>query len=837
MWRLLKGLLKRLANCARLFYVMDGKMTIHIPRVVLLLLSVLMAISGCSNPTIAAGGDVEDDILVQSPPVTGVSARRPVINEFSVDHTGRDVYEYVEIFGAPFTDLSGYTILEIEGDGHGAGVIDGAYALGKTDGRGYWVTPFYENVIENGTVSLLLVLHFSGSIGIDLDTDNDGAFDQNTSWWTSIVDSVAVHDGGEYDRTYGKVTLDRGYDGAPSTVGGASRIPNGRDTDSPSDWMRNDYGGAGLPGFIGTPEDNEALSTPGALNLLASSSQPISATIMEIQGIGVSSPLEGQSIITTGVVTLLTADRRSFWMQDTAGDGESRSSDGVFVYRGAQAGQVAVGDRVSLVAKVSEYIPYGRRDDLPLTELTYASRLRVISAGNRLPDPVPLIGLPKESIPDAVRYWESLEGMLVSVVQAPVVGPTSRYGEFYVISGDSAVRGSGYYPENSHLVLRETGPNMVDYNPERIIVDDRTIARQLSLQPGDVLQSLVGVVDYGYSNYKIQPAEMTLSPGPTDNQSLYRRTDTRGNLVITTFNVENLFDLYDEPGKGDASSTPTPAELELKLTKLSLAIIEELLLPEILVVQEVENTAILQVLGDRVNEEAGTDYLAVSFETSDARGIETGFLFNQQMVQLIDAFQLTGPDVEAAFGSSSPSPGREPIVGNFDVGGEVITIIGNHFKSKGGDDPLFGANWPPVRSTETQRKAQAEAVRRYVSSRLAEDPNSLIVVAGDLNDFQFGEPGEGADHPASILEGFGDEIPLTNIINLVRPQDRFTYLYEGNSQVLDHILISPALLRYHVGQNILHFNAGYPYSLADDPTTAHRSSDHDPVELRLLISN
>ena len=807
----------------------------HMTGVALLLVSVLLTMPGCSNPMSSGGVDAQGDMFAPSAAVTGTPAGRPIINEFLADHTGPDIYEYVEVFGDPSTDLSDYTILEIEGDGYSAGIIDGVFPLGRTDGHGYWVTAFCTNNIENGTVSLFLVLDFCGSTGIDLDADNDGRLDYGVPLWSSITDSIAVHDGGDSDWTYGGVTLDDGYDGVSRAVGGASRVPSGQDTDSASDWMRNDYGGAGLPGFTCIPADGEALNTPGTVNLPASSIPPIPATIMEIQGFGASSPLDGQRISTSGVITLLTTDGRSFWIQDPAGDGDSNSSDGIYVYRGASAGQLRVGDLVSLTARVREYTPYSRPTDLPLTELTNASELSVISGGNRLPDPVPLTGLPTESIPDAVRYWESREGMLVSATQAPVVGPTSKHGEFSVINRDSAVSGSGYHPGNSHIVLQGIGPNMVDYNPERIMVDDLTIGEQLLLQPGDVLRTLVGVVDYRYSNYKVQPSEMTLNPRRSDNPSLHRRTQATGNLRITTFNVENLFDLSDEPGKDDAGSTPDPEELEVKLTKLSMAIIEELLLPEILVVQEVENTAILQVLGDRVNEEADTDYLAVSFETSDRRGIEPGFLFNRQMVQLIDAFRMTGAEVEAAFGPSSPSPGREPIVGTFDVCGEVVTIIGNHFKSKGRDDPVFGTNWPPVRSTELQRKNQARAVRTYVNALFAEDPDSLIIVAGDLNDFQFGEPGEGVDHPVAILEGFGDEIPLVNIINFVHPPDRFTYVYEGNSQVLDHMLVSPALLRYHTGENILHFNASYPHTMVDDRTTAHRSSDHDPVEMWLRL--
>ncbi len=818
-----------------LLKLMEEKMKKCMKGVVLLLIPVLLTLFGCPNPLDHSPESYLDAPAAARSAGTSGAAVSPVINEFVANHTGTDTHEFIEVFGSPNSDYSLYTILEIEGDSYKAGIIDGVFPVGITDSNGYWTTPFLNNEIENGTVTYLLVQDFSGVAGIDLDADNDGTIDAGELPWTSIVDSVAVHDNGSYDWTYAEVTLNRGFDGGAYTVGGASRIPSGRDTDSLSDWVRNDYDGEGLPGFSGTPEENEALNTSGTRNVLASPSQPIEATIMEIQGTGTRSPLEGELISTTGVVTLLTKDGRSFWIQDPAGDGDSNSSDGIYVYRGAYAGQLEAGDMISLVARVKEYVSGSRPTDFPLTELPYASELQVISKGNLLPEPVPLTGLPTESIPDAVLYWESLEGMLVSAAQAPVVGPTSGYGEFSVINRNNVVSGSGYHPGNSHIILRETGPNMVDYNPERIMVDDLTIDEQLLLQPGDVLKTLVGVVDYNYSNYKIQPAEMTLNPGKSDNPSLYRRTKAKGNFSITTFNVENLFDLYDEPGKDDASSTPDPEELEIKLTKLTKAVIEELFLPEIIVVQEVENTAILQDLGDRVNEEAGTDYLAVSFETSDGRGIEVGFLFNQQMVQLIDAFQMTGPGVEAAFGPYSPSPGREPIVGKFDVSGKVITIIGNHFKSKGGDEPVFGTNWPPVRITEVQRKAQAQAVRSYVNSLFVEDPDSLIVVTGDLNDFQFGEPGEGADHPVAILEGFGDEIPLTNIINFVHLPDRFTYLYEGNSQVLDHMLISPELLRYHVGEDILHFNASYPYTMADDPTTVHRSSDHDPVELRLRL--
>lgn len=193
----------------------------------------------------------------------------PVINEFSAQVVGADLYEYIEIHGAPNTDYSGLTILEIEGGGLTtlAGVIEGVFQVGTTDANGLWVVNLAANTLENSTLTLLLVSGFSGSLATDLDTDDDGAFDLTP--WSAILDSVAVHYGGASDVTYGATVLTVSFDGMPFAPGGASRIPDGTDTDTAADWVRNDFDLAGIPGFAGTPATGEALNTPGAANRLA----------------------------------------------------------------------------------------------------------------------------------------------------------------------------------------------------------------------------------------------------------------------------------------------------------------------------------------------------------------------------------------------------------------------------------------------------------------------------------------------------------------------------------------------------------------------------------------
>jgi predicted extracellular nuclease len=922
-----------------------------------------------------------------------------LINEVLASHTGTDDTEYIEFYGTPGTSLDGLSLIVVEGDNIASqGAIDrrldfgpsdvlgsnGFYLVGNPAGlaTNYGVTPnvaIPDNYLENSSLTVALVETASITGG-------------SVTGSEVVRDAVALNDGDAGDTFYlGAPVI--GPDG-PNFPAGVRRLVDGVDTDTAADWAIADFS----LGSANTPMGGDVPPPP----------PPPVVTIMEIQGSGQFSPYDGQTVETSGVVTLFTANGAHCWIQDPDGDGDSATSDGIFVSGcgNPDEGPVpSLGDAIWIVASVEEQ-QYGNA--LPLTRLTNPRSMEVFSTGNVLPAPVPLLDLPNTSIPEAIAFWEPLEGMLVSVTDAPVAGPTSAYGEFVVLAELDAEPGSGYYPQSKQILIDSLDMNEVDYNPERIMIDDSSLDIPIVVMPGDRVRSLVGVVDYTFGNYKLQPVSYDVQTHKLPNLPASTRSGPGGDTTITTFNVENLFDLEQKvpqvvdvigelgfdpgsqwgtgeistqdntirrkaticqgdmngsnpfdpsvewegfpnntfdglgahtadcapatnlfiseyiegssynkaieiyngtgtqvnlktenyaleiyfngssspgqtvflegtiapgdvfvlanpsadpailaqadqtsggvsfngddavvlrkgAGKDDAGSTPTPEQLETKLSKLAMAIQIELELPEILIVEEVENTTILQELGNRVNAAAGTNYQAVSFETSDARGIEVGFLWDTDRVELVDAYQMSGPAVEAAFGSSSESPGREPLVGVFAIEGREVTIVGNHFKSKGGDDALFGVTWPPARSTEVQRKAQAQVVRDFVNGILDADPGALVVVAGDLNDFQFGEPGEGADHPLAILEGGPGEVPLTDLIMLEKAAERYTYVYDGNSQVLDHMLVSPALQDLLVATDILHFDASYPAALASDPTTPLNVSDHDPVEGRFVL--
>jgi Ca2+-binding RTX toxin-like protein len=159
---------------------------------------------------------------------------------------------------------------------------------------------------------------------------------------------------------------------------------------------------------------------------------------------------------------------------------------------------------------------------------------------------------------------------------------------------------------------------------------------------------------------------------------------------------------------------------------------------------------------------------------------------------------------------------RKPLVGEFLFNGNTVFAIANHFNSKGGDQPLFGRSQPPILSSEAQRLQQAEIVNNFVESILAKDPNANVVALGDFNDFQFSRP---------IATLKGDD--LNNLIDTLPQNEQYTYVFEGNSQVLDHILVSDNLLTNAAGTiDVVHINAEF----------TDQVSDHDPLVSRFNLA-
>jgi len=248
---------------------------------------------------IGSGGARNTETFITAEPSPGAEncpQTAPKINEFSANTTDTD-YEYFEIFGSPTSDYSAYTFIVLEGDaGSALGAIDVAISIGTTDANGLYLNNLAANTIENGTITMLLVKDFTGTVGQDLDTNDDGVLDMTP--WAELTDSVAVNDGGTEDLTYALPVLGVAYDGLPYAPGGASRIPDGYDTESPDDWMRNDFDLYGIPGYEGSPVMGEAINTPGAFNEAYIPSEQAPYVMSTVPANGGTSAKDGDIVIT-----------------------------------------------------------------------------------------------------------------------------------------------------------------------------------------------------------------------------------------------------------------------------------------------------------------------------------------------------------------------------------------------------------------------------------------------------------------------------------------------------------------------------------------------------------
>jgi hypothetical protein len=883
-----------------------------------------------------------------------------VINEFVFNHAGTDTNEYIEVFAAPEVALpvGGYTVLVIEGDGTDAGIIDRVHPVGPFDAAGYWTTGFLTNELENGTQTVLLVSGFTGTGGTDLDTNNDGVLDATP--WTAIIDSVAVSDGGASDRTYSPVVLTAANIGAGFTPGGASRIPNGTDTDSVADWRLNDFDGEGLPGFTGSLSGAEVANTPNASNSPAAvgpgiivtiqglsvaeggfgggfslrlatqptadvvitvtpdaelsissattltftpanwnleqgvavsavddtdvegthsgtvvinpavstdlayngldapdqvftitdndTAGPVLTPIYAIQGAGHTSPLVGQQVVTSGIVT--ARSNNGFWMQEPQGDGDTRTSDGIFVFTGGPPGR-AVGDAVQVSGTVTEFVrTTSSPGHLSITQIT-APTVTVQSSGNPLPEAV-VIGIDRlppteitdldaftefNPVRDGVDFWESLEGMRVTLPDAIAVGPSFNSTSTAAVNANKAEvfavanRGAGATGQNDAggLTLSET-----DGNPERVAIqaNQQVLAGvDFIAKVGDLLGNANGVLDYdSRGNFEIVlTAPITVTDGGLAKEAGQIARGDATNLSVGTYNVENL-----------AGNGP-----QAKFDALGLEIATVLNLPDIIALQEIQDnngttndgTVAADVTYSRliasINAAATAagitdlpNYQVLNIDplnntSGGAPGgnIRVGFLYDADRVELVaGSLRQVDPANGPAWAES-----RIPLAADFVFNGEIITVVNNHWASKGGSSPQFGTIQPLLNGGEDQRILQAQSVNAFVDDILALDPAANIVVMGDLNEFAWEEPLQivtGQDAGASMLFDLFE-------LSEPDPVERYEYVFDGNHQILDHLLVSQGLVDAGFAFQSIQINSQFP--------AASRSSDHDPAVARFLL--
>ena len=572
--------------------------------------------------------------------------------------------------------------------------------------------------------------------------------------------------------------------------------------------------------------------------------------IHDIQGAAHISPVVGQ---TFGNVPGIVTSKRSngYNLQDPSPDSDSSTSEGIFVFTSSAPTSVSVGDAVRVKATVSEFRPGGAATaNLTTTELV-APTTTVLSHGNAVPLAT-VIGLggrmPPTSVieddassgnvetsgvfdpaSDDLDFYESLEGMLVQINDPVIVGPTNSFNEIPVLPDNGSWAG----PRTAHggiLYSYEDG------NPERIVVDDAIVSIPGGLNVGDHFAgSVTGVVDYNFGLFMVELTQAPVRvPGLLTKETT--TVPTLNQLTVATFNVENL-----DPGDGAA-----------KFDTLAALIVNNVKSPDLIAVEEVQDnngatdngvvdpSVTIATLITAITNAGGPTYSYRQINpVNDQDGGEPGgnirqiFLFRTDrglaFVDRPGGDSTTATTVTNAGGTAqlSFSPGRidptntawnssrKPLAAEFVFNGQRLYVIANHFNSKGGDQPLTGKFQPPVRSSEVQRHQQATIEAGFVQQIRAIDPNANVVVLGDLNDFEFSET-------IHILEAAG----LTDLYDTVPLAERYSYVFEGNSQTLDHILVSGSLLNRST-LDVVHVNAEF----------ADQASDHDPSVVRILMND
>ena len=563
-----------------------------------------------------------------------------------------------------------------------------------------------------------------------------------------------------------------------------------------------------------------------------------SLTIPELQGADHRSPVEGKNVEVGGVVTAVDASEEGggFWVQDPAGDGDLATSDGVFVESAGLRERPEVGDRVLVRGRVLES---GREGDLTVTSVA-AEGMTIEASGQVLPEPV-VLGAAGRRPPnrlidddglssfdpekDGIDFYESLEGMRVVVQEAVVVGPTTRHGEWVVV-GDAGADASVRTPRGG-LALRPEDPN-----PERILMASRLLPAAPSVTVGSAFAgSISGVLDYTFGNFKVQPSELPeiAAAGPPMEETSLRPED--GLLTVASFNILNL----------SAVSEPE------RITRVAEVIATDMAGPDLIGLQEVQDAngpeddgtvdagPTLDALAAAIREAGGPAYEHCQIDPLDGAdggqpggNIRVAFLYNPLRVEFSGRPESgAGLRVETRAGRPrlAANPGRiEPehpafersrktLAAEFGFAGEAVFLAVAHFRSKGGDDGLMGAHQPPEQHSEEQRMGQAESLRRFMDRMTELDPRAHLVVLGDLNEHEFRAPVQHLLAPG-----------WRNLIEDIPREDRYTFNYQGNSQVLDHIIVSPALAERSPEVDIVHVNADFNHD--------GRSSDHDPIVAR-----
>jgi endonuclease/exonuclease/phosphatase family metal-dependent hydrolase len=756
-----------------------------------------------------------------------------IINETDADTPGSDSLEFVELYdgGAGNSPLDGLVVVFFNGNGdiaYNAFDLDGF----ATDANGYFlmgnpgVTPtpditFGGNGLQNGADAVALYW-------------GDAADFPNGTPVTTVglIDAI-VYDTNDSDDAGLLVLLNAGQpqvneDGEGDKDNHSNqRCPNG------------EGGGRNTDPYLQRPP------TPGAENWCGSLS--VFAEIFEIQSAGAASPFDGATVTSlANVVTTLAPN--GFFMQTPTdrSDGDINTSDGIFVFTGGAPG-VAVGDSVDVTGEVDEF--FG------MTEITRPSAVTVVGAGvvQAVIAFDAFVPSPDPAFPSCAIEFECYEGMLIAIADGTVTGPNQRFGPDPVAEVHITAAPARTFREPGIEVPGLPGLPVWDGNPEIFELDPNKLGLPNQIIPAGSSFSAVGVLGFEFGGYELWPSQLTVVPAPLPRAVWPREP---GEFTVATLNLFRLFDDIDDPP--DMTYDPPrndfvvpTAEYQLRLAKFSSHIREVLDAPDILAVQEAEKLGVLQDLAARIAADDPTiSYTAYLVEGNDIGTIDVGFMVRDRIQ--VDAITQLGADetyVNPITLEDDILHDRPPLLlegsCQLEFGSSPIAVLAVHMRSLSG---IEGSDAERVRQ---KRFEQAESVAAMVQDIQTTDPGVRLIVAGDFNAYEFTD---GYVDVVGIIKG--DFLPADSLIcdtmtcmDIVDPdltdeilnlpaEERYSFIFRGTAQALDHALTSSTIVPEISAVAFGRGNADAAVVLrGDDGTEAPlplRSSDHDGLVLYIL---
>ena len=772
-----------------------------------------------SNSRVPDGGlPLNTSTYVQQDPTPGQSNIAVVppnitINEVDADTDGIDMFEFVELYGDPNTALDGLTIVFYNGSD------DASYLAFDLDGFSTDANGFF--VLGNAAVANVSMVFDNDSLqngadAVALYQADVTDFPNDTPVTTTGLIDAIVYDTDDSNAAVLINTLTPGQAqinerGAGDGTGHSnSRVPDG-----------------GLP--LDTSTYIQQDPTPGQTNVT------VLLTIYEIQGAGALSPYDG-TIVTTNdnIVTAVGPEGFTIQTPDANIDANPETSEGIYVFTNSPP-TVALGDQVDIMGEVEEFFGF--------TLITNNPIINIDSSGNPLPMPIILSSntpSPNPISPScAAGKMECFESMLVQM-SGITVSPSQSFGSDpiaeakIVVATDRTFREPGIeYPGLPGLQVWDSNPEIFEIDPDRLGLANQVFTSGVQFDA-------TGVIGYEFNDYELWPTSYSINTVPTIPVPV--RAPINGEMTIASLNMFRFFNDIDDPAvNGRDDSVVSTIEYATRRAKFVNYIRDVLGNPDILAVQEVENLVVLNDLAADILADSGISYTAQLIEGNDIGTIDVGFLL-KDTVSINSLTQLGAADTFTFESTNYVLHDRPPLLleasytgngMNFDVGVFVV-----HTRSFNGIDDLTSGEF-----VRNKRQLQSQSIATMAQDFQTSNPNIPMILVGDFNAYEFGDGYVDvigqirgvADPLGSLIPGiYLTNPPLTNQVLTVPVNQRYSFNFNGNAQVLDHALTSTYADIWVRGFEFGVGNSDVIRTEIDNANNSLHSSDHDGFVLFMM---